>query len=81
MREPAMSSQGSGGPMTPEGPELVERLFLGAMVVYAAIAIVTFGHSAAHYMPEPKQEQDTRVADAVVAGLVWPLYWSWEIQS
>lgn len=55
---------------------------------YGAIAIFTFGHSASaeHVC---RAENDTvrtcRVApvamSSLVAGVLWPLYWSWEVQS
>ncbi len=46
---------------------------------YLAIAIFTFGHSAAgnaSYSVNPE-----RSGTALFAGIFWPLYWSWEFQK
>lgn len=62
----------------------------GLMVAYAAIAIVTFGHSAADEPltcpPEARYCLDSdmtgrAVMGGILAGMLWPLYWSWEAWS
>lgn len=58
---------------------------------YAVIAIFTYGHSASHgkvpnclYVDHgicTIRAFDPRAGDAFFAALVWPLYWSWELQE
>ena len=59
-----------------------------AIVAYAFIAIVTFGHSAARKPLDCPERavycfrSDLRshaVMSGLVAGMMWPLYWSWEL--
>lgn len=71
-----------------------ERLLTLAAAAYIAVGIVTFGHGAAHADREyaecearPAPPKETRFCENVGpvagmgAGLLWPLYWSWEAWS
>lgn len=54
------------------------------MGAYVLIGIITFGHSAAHFRPDPKHPEMTDIAQPTKAGLaamLWPLYWAWEAQT
>ncbi len=52
-----------------------------AAVIYILVAILTFGHAAANasVTPEHFDPSGDRTATGVMAGLFWPLYWSWEM--
>jgi hypothetical protein len=59
-----------------------------AIAAYATVAVVTFGHSAADEPLECPERaiyctrsdmQMRAVAGGLLAGVTWPLYWSWEI--
>ena len=56
---------------------ITKKSILLFWVSYLVLAVFTFGHAAANY-------QSNHV-DAPLAGLcasiVWPLYWSWELQE
>lgn len=68
-----------------------------ALGFYAAVAIVTFGHSAsnAETLRECNEKHDDRAFNScvtytspigvagrgVIVSVLWPLYWSWELQS
>lgn len=58
-----------------------------ALGFYAAAAIITFGHSASTYEPRCDGERafctdvELQVTGAFLGALLWPLYWSWELQS
>lgn len=72
-----------------------QRILIAAGILYALVAVVTFGHAAAygeawsnqHCMS--KEARETMVTDCMsvpwVSGLgaaaLWPLYWSWEAWS
>ena len=66
------------------------------LAAYGLIAIGTFGHAANHTYQEAKAEyreckakyegycfDDSGMAVLAggLSGAVWPLYWSWELQS
>ena len=60
------------------------RIFAG---LYLSVAVATFGHSAGSAMPchditgaHPCNSAEDSIA-GIFAGLFWPLYWSWEVQS
>jgi hypothetical protein len=66
------------------------RTWVVAVLAYLAVAVFTFGHCAAHAEPPRMvtyangvqwREMDSRAFDALGAALVWPLYWSWELQA
>lgn len=71
------------------------RILIAAGTVYAAIAIATFGHSAAFNDDWREQncatvvQRNERLSDCIsqpwgpglVAAILWPLYWSWELQA
>lgn len=72
----------------------MSRIWLWAAVIYAVIAVVTFGHSAAastrdHAACEAKQDKEGRPwcglnnapLFGVSSAVLWPLYWSWEAWS
>ncbi len=66
-----------------------------AAALYAAGALVTFGHAAAGYDRRVTAEYAACMARTppycprevgapfagLVAAVLWPLYWSWELQS
>ena len=63
-----------------------------AAVLYGLIAIVTFGYAAENASPcYIRDKLGDRVAapcesgldavSGVISALMWPLYWSWELQS
>lgn len=63
-----------------------------ALAIYALIGLFTFGRSASHIDDKPQcadvHARDCSVAPEVgaflgggLAAVVWPLYWSWELQS
>ena len=69
---------------------------VAAIVAYASIAVFTFGHSAGKATKFQDQHcvtADQRIAvgsrcymsakapEAMFAAILWPLYWSWELQS
>lgn len=66
-----------------------ERNFLIGVTAYVLAAIVTFGHAAANhvytcnFIPGCSGDRETgqKAAIGLVAGFVWPLYWSWEVFS
>lgn len=69
-----------------------ERNFLIGVTAYALAAIVTFGHAAANHVytcnPIPRweicngdRETGQKAMVGIMAGFVWPLYWSWEAFS
>ena len=52
-----------------------------AAVIYILVAILTFGHSAARSTlgdTPMASAVERRAADGMMAGIFWPLYWSWE---
>lgn len=53
------------------------RLLLVAVVAYALMAIVTFGH-AKHHIEKGTWGNDEL---SIASSLFWPLYWSWELQK
>lgn len=53
-----------------------------AAVIYLLAAILTFGHSASRSTlgdTPMVSAVERRAATGVMAGLFWPLYWSWEM--
>jgi hypothetical protein len=64
-----------------------KRAIIAALVAYALIGIVTFGHSAAQ-KPTECAPDDQFCSEGILAGdaamsaftaaILWPLYWSWE---
>ena len=60
-----------------------------AAALYVAVAAGTFGHCAAHHPAKPyvyqgiliSKNTDITVLGSIIAGVAWPLYWSWELQS
>lgn len=71
--------------------EIRRRWWTWAVVFYITTGIMTFGHTAAapewvgatcysHGSKHPCDDGD-RVFAGFFAGLAWPLYWSWELQS
>lgn len=54
---------------------------IAAAILCALVGIVTFGHSAARSTlgdTPMASAVERRAADGVMAGMFWPLYWSWE---
>lgn len=72
-----------------------ERMAMIIAAAYALVALVTFGHAAAASDKSIDQElaqceaarkeycYNGRIAglEGALSALVWPLYWSWELQS
>lgn len=67
-----------------------ERNFLIGVTAYVLAAIVTFGHAAANHVYNCKpipgweicsgdRETGEKAINGILSGLVWPLYWSWEV--
>ena len=69
----------------------VSRAKIAAILLYAAVAVFTFGRAASN---EDRMCLHTSTGKTVpvcpvsvfakagfAAGLFWPLYWSWEIQE
>jgi len=59
------------------------RIWIGVAILYAAIAVFSFGHAAAHYRCDDTKHTcvDNGQAAGMGAALLWPFYWSWELQS
>lgn len=63
----------------------MQRIKIAALSFYAAMAIATFGHAAAARDVEYAACEQKRWCGlndgglrGFVAGVFWPLYWSWE---
>lgn len=53
------------------------------IAAYVTIAIVTFGYAAATHKPDPctwciVPEEESKAHIGILAGVAWPLYWTWE---
>lgn len=72
------------------------RLLIAAALAYLVVAVITFGHAAANSereadanyaqcMADERQQVCLRSIDppfaGIMAGALWPLYWSWEAWS
>ena len=70
------------------------RKYLIVASLYAAVGLVTFGREGARYgryeaslycqrKPDVMRDPSCDVAwlSATIAAIVWPAYWSWELQS
>ena len=59
------------------------------VVIYLAVAVLTFGHvaSSPHHCTDMTINKQVTCGSGLLAsagffgGLFWPLYWSWEVQS
>ena len=65
-----------------------KHIWLAALAGYVLMAIFTFGHSAANSPLEGCRKPNaisSCTAEAgmggMMAAIVWPLYWSWELQQ
>ncbi|CAB4137262.1 hypothetical protein UFOVP319_19 [uncultured Caudovirales phage] len=59
-----------------------ERAALIGALAYAAAAIATFGHAAQNAATRnPDMPSDIAASAGLLAGIAWPLYWSWEAWS
>jgi hypothetical protein len=57
-----------------------DRIFFACVFAYALCAVLTFGHAAANTECTRDRVQECTEEAALngaLAGLVWPLYWSW----
>ena len=65
-----------------------EKATLLGLAAYVLAGIFTFGHAAAHHAADPTifkdgtrfYNTDQTLVGGMLAGMVWPLYWSWEAQ-
>lgn len=58
--------------------DIYDALLVLVIVVYVVMGIITFGHSANNERIAPIMH--AMGADAA-ATVLWPLYWSWEVQK
>ena len=62
-----------------------EIIIYACLAGYLFIAVVTFGHSAAHSTLVPMKEESAAAvnvrigAGSILTAMAWPLYWSWYI--
>lgn len=74
-------------PPNPRGSDMKrsEIIIYSCLAAYLLIAVVTFGHSAAHSTLVPMKEEsiaavNVRIgAGSMLTAAAWPLYWSWYI--
>lgn len=60
-----------------------ERIAAWSAGIYLVMAVVTFGHAAAHHPPCIETErkycpEDGKALAGMGAAILWPFYWSWE---
>jgi len=52
-------------------------------IIYLLMAIFTFGHAASHCEKQTYHVCDSgdRSFRGMASAMVWPMYWSWELQE
>lgn len=63
----------------------MNRKWTIGLIAYGLMGVFTFGHSAANTICPPNKPSDgceeQRPLGGFIASTLWPLYWSWELQS
>ncbi len=54
-----------------------------AIIAYAAIALLTFGHAATNVRLPARIADDMllRAMSGMTGAVLWPLYWSWTVND
>lgn len=56
----------------------LDYFVVGCMVLYAVIALVTFGYAAANVPESCAKFPECAALTGIFSGVLWPFYWSWE---